>query len=186
VNASPKASPLTDYDELAAQLDKADPADAHSAIVNVPFNNELDMALLFLGFICIFVVEEKLDRICLKAASDTEQYHLAIDHFKFDPSKYHLYFDKNKDNSIVRAILSNEPQNTTDWNTLNRGKTPSDTVRLNQANSGIAYSVIRPFRSKIRGALLFNFYQYPEQIGQQQENFMERYTELASKYLAKL
>ncbi len=184
--STPKDNPPIDYKQLAKQLDKAARKDAYSAIVNVPFEDELDMAYLFLGFICIYIVDQKSKRVCLKASSDTEQYRLAIERFKFDPAEYCLDFDKNKDNPIVQAIAANETKITTDWSTLNRGQTATRIVRLNQANSGIACSIIRPFDSKVRGALMFNYYQYSDQIGGPQETFMDRYTELVSNYLAKL
>jgi hypothetical protein len=183
--ASSKTMPYSGYDKLALQLDKATPKSIYSVIANAPFKNELEMALLFLGFICVYVVDEKVNRIRLKAASDTAMYHLAVDHFSFDAKSYYLEFDKNKDNSIVRAIVKGKPQRTTDWSTLNRGKTPLEIVRLNQASSGIACSVIYPLESTVRGALMFSYYQYPDQIGTRQEEFMRHYTKLVSKYLAR-
>lgn len=173
-----------DYKHLASEISKSAPKRVYSAIANAPYADKVGMAFLFLGFICIYIVDEKTNKIFLKGVSDTEEYHLAVKDFKFKPSNYHLDFDKNKDNQIVQAIAQNTPQQTGDWTTLNRGKTSKATVRLNQASSGIATSIIYPLNSKIRGALMYSYYQYPEMIGNPQQLFMERYTELVSACLA--
>jgi hypothetical protein len=172
-----------DYDSLLAQITHAKAGQVYSVIVNAPFKNTVDMGLLFLGFIVIYIVDSQTNEIQLKASSSTEEYELAVEKFDFEPKSYHLNFDKDKHNTIVQAIATGKPQSTGDWVTLNRGETPPHVVRINQANSGIACSIIYPFDSVIKGALMYNYYQYQEQIGSPQQAFMERYTELVSTYL---
>ena len=177
-------NPTIDYASLAKSLASA-PADTlNTTIVESLFDDKISMAFLFLGFICLYIVDEKKDEIHLMAASGTEQYRLAIERYNFKPSEFHLHFDTDKNNTIVKAISSGKPQFTTDWLTLSRKHKSADVVRLNQANSGIAYTAVYPFTSKVRGALMYNFYQYPEQIGNIQHDFMKRYTKLASSYLS--
>ena len=173
-----------DYIELAVQINQARAKDIYSAIVNEPFKNKVAMARLFLGFICIFIVDEKDNAIWLKGVSDTEEYRLAVKQFEFKPTSYRLDFNKNKDNTIVQTIIQAKPQRTLDWAALNRGQTPTDTVRLNQASSGIASTMLYPLSSVVRGALMYNYYQYPEKIGPLQQTFMEDYTKLVSACLA--
>jgi hypothetical protein len=141
---------------------------------------------LFLGFICLYIVDESTRRIQLVAASGTEEYRLAVEYIDFKLKEYSLSFDKNKSNTIVRAIARHKPQHTTDWATLNSGQTSIKAVRLNQANSGIAYTAVYPLPGSIKGAVMYNFYQYADGIGSQQLTFMQQYTELVSACLDKL
>jgi hypothetical protein len=172
-----------DYDGLLARISLANADHVYSVIANAPFKNTIDMGLLFLGFIVVYIVDSQTNEIQLKATSNTEEYELAVERFDFKPKSYHLNFDKDKDNTIVQAIATGKSQSTCDWVTLNRGETAPDVVRINQANSGIACSIIYPFNSAVKGALMYNYYQYQEQIGSPQRAFMERYTELVSTYL---
>ena len=52
-------------------------------------------------------------------------------------------------------------------------------ARPNQANSGINYSSVYPLQGKVKGALLYNFFQY-DGISKQQHAFMRKYTKLVS------
>jgi hypothetical protein len=176
-------SPKIDYQFLTAQLDAATSGNIYEVVVSAPFANGRDMVFLFLGFICLYIVDEKTDRIQLVAVSGTEEYRLSVEHMDFKPEDYTLRFDKNKNNTIVQAVASGKPKHTLDWATLNRGQTPTAAVRLNQANSGIAYTAIHPLLGPTKGALMYNYYQYPDGIGDAQEAFMKRYTKLVSRYL---
>lgn len=178
--------PAIDYRLLTNLLDAANSKDLYQVIVSAPFKNNVDMVFLFLGFICLYIVDEETNKIQLVAASGTEEYRLSVENMDFKLEDYTLYFDKNKANPIVKSIARGKPQSTTDWATLNRGKTSVEEVRLNQANSGIAYTAIYPFAGSVKGALMYNYYQYADGIGSQQEDFMERYTELVSRSLDKL
>jgi hypothetical protein len=128
-------------------------------------------------------VDEASGDIQLKAASGTEEYRLAVEHYNFDLTKFQLRFDTDKNNTIVQAIVSGKPQGTDDWLTLSRQNKSAKAVRFNQANSGIAYTMIHPFTGQLRGAMMYNFYQYAEDITDEQRSFMERYTQLVSTRL---
>jgi len=54
---------------------------------------------------------------------------------------------------------------------------------LNQANSGIAYSVAYPLLPPAAGVLMFFYYQYQEDIDEPQYKFMEQYVRLVSQTL---
>jgi hypothetical protein len=177
------ATTTIDYSGLLTQITRANAGQAYSVIANAPFKNTVDMGLLFLGFIVVYIVDDKTNEIQLKATSRTEEYKLAVEKFDFKPTSYHLSFDKDKHNTIVQAIATGKPQTTCDWVTLNRGETAPEVVRINQANSGIACSIIYPLKSAVKGALMYNYYQYQEQIGSPQQSFMEHYTKLVSTYL---
>ena len=41
-------------------------------------------------------------------------------------------------------------------------------------------SVVYPLKGKAKGAIMFNFFQYPELVGEAQDAFMRRYTAIVS------
>lgn len=163
-----------------------DPADLRSfclQVVNQPFQRyPLAMAELFLGFMCIYLVDDQDLRFM--GASDTEYYHLAIkDYPPFDPDDF-IFPMTDTDNDLVRAITENKPLHSDGWDTIRRKKSQLEVVRLNQASSGIAQAYSYPLQGTRRGALMFNYYQYADAIGDDQLAFMGEYTELVSKRLA--
>ncbi len=181
-NTSHKA--VVDYELLSSIIASALEESRYKAVVEAPFGDKINMAFLFLGFICLYIVDEKKGEVQLKAASGTEQYRLAVERYNFKLSDFHLRFDADKDNTIVQAIASGKPQGTADWVTLSRKHKSAEAVRLNQANSGIAYTAIYPFSSSVRGALMYNFYQYPDKIDGEQRAFMKKYTDLVSTFIS--
>ena len=180
MNGQSTHSPEIDYDLLSTLLAQTQPQQLYQKIVSAPFENKVDVVFLFLGFICLYIVDEPSNVVQLVAASGTEEYRLAVQHMQFKASDYTLDFEKDKGNTIVRAIASNKSTHTTDWADLNRGQTPVEQVRLNQANSGIAYTSIYPLQGTLKGAVMYNYYQYPEMIGDEQAAFMTEYTRLVS------
>jgi hypothetical protein len=90
---------------------------------------------------------------------------------------------EESENDIVKAVSSNKVIHTNDWSRVRRPKASAETVRLNQASSGIAATYSYPLNGEHRGVMMYNFYQYIDSIGDDQMNFMQRYTELVSKYL---
>ena len=178
------ASRTPDYRKLKRHILAAPHEDRYQAIVDVPFKQNVAMTMLFLGFLCLYVVDEDNSTVQLEAASGSEQYRLAVEHYNFSPEDYQLDLKKDARNTIVQAIVSGKPQSTTDWVSVSRKGASPDLVRLNQANSGIAYAAIYPFSDKKRGAIMYNFYQYSELIDRHQHDFMRRYTELVSAILS--
>ena len=177
------AVPNINYELIATQLSTRG-KNAYHTVVNAPFADKLGMAWIFLGFICLFLQNHDDELIHLMAASDTDYYRLSVEQYNFDLSAYALDPITDSKNTIVRAIASGDQQQTIDWVTMQREQANPEAVRLNQANSGIAYSAVYPLRAKtVRGALLFNFYQYRDRLGEASTLFMLRYTDLVSKFL---
>jgi hypothetical protein len=177
-----QTSPAPDDQILRTTLSAVPPGPAFfQAVVNAPYEQlPLKMAELFLGFICFYIAEGKEARF--KAASDTEYYHLSIrDYPSFDPDNFRLPLS-DTDNDIVRAIVDQAPVHSLDWSKVKRRDAAVETVRLNQATSGIAAAYVYPFATESgRGALMFNYFQYPEAIDQSQLDFMQKYTRLVSE-----
>lgn len=148
-------------------------------IANAPFNQPLWAALLFLGFICFYVVDEEAEQVRLAAVSDTEYYRMAVANYEFDPKKFTISLH-NSNNDIVKAITEQTEVTTEDWSTLSRPQANNEAVRLNQASSGIACSFVRPLVGKRRGAIMYSYFQYQDTIGASQREFMRRYDQMAS------
>lgn len=154
------------------------------AVVDEPFKNApLVMAELFMGFMCLYVLDENGKDLRLLAASDTEYYELGVkDYPAFDPNNFVLSMD-DTDNDIVRTVISGKPDHTDDWSSVQRAGAATETVRLNQASSGIAIVYNYPLTSKKRGVMMYNYFQYADGIGDDQTDFMQRYTEIVSGFL---
>jgi hypothetical protein len=172
------------YEQLQEALSAAkDRAELYQVIATAPFTHKVEMALLFLGFISFFILDDTKQTVRLVAVSDTEYYQMSVQGYNFDLASYVVPLDDSK-NSIAKAIKTGKPQSTTDWGVLGRTRA-EDAARFNQANSGIAYTAVYPFSGKLRGALMYNYYQYQDAIGPQQHEFMKRYTIMVSSALDK-
>ena len=152
------------------------------AVVDAPFENRLEMVLLFLGFIVFYLVDEAKQTVHFISASDTEYYHHSVDGYSFNMKDYALSLD-DSENSIVQAITSGQPVGTANWDTMRRPRVDVGIARSNQASGGIGYSMIYPFTGKVRGALMYSYFQEHEAMGEQQPAFMKQYTQLVSDIL---
>jgi hypothetical protein len=176
--------PAIDYKALESKLKSAkSQRGLYRQIANAPFEYEVDMAFLFLGFICFFITDKPGKFIKLAGASDTEHFKMSVQGYNFNPADYKLSLKEDSDNDITKAILTGRPQSNIDWGKLSRRESDPAQARLNQANSGIAFSEVFPLEAH-RGALMFCFFQYQENIGSEQREFMERYTKLVDASLA--
>lgn len=153
-------------------------------IVNAPFCDKLHATNFDLGMIVLVLVNKKdqlLDRVAYSKTSP------AIDAVKASPkefSKIRIPLDYTA-NTTVSAILSNKPQQTSDWAQLLSPVLSKDAARFNQAEAGMDCSYVYPLESaRDGGALIYSFYQAPSEIGATHKNFMERYTSLVSQRLS--
>jgi len=151
-------------------------------VVNAPFEYPVATAFLFLGFISFFLVDEAKSLIRLVGVSDTEYYRLSVADYPFRPSAFTVRLD-NPDNAIATAVREDKIVPLHDWGKLRRPRARDEAVRLNQASAGIGYSVLYPLPGSVRGALLYNYFQYQDAIGDDQRNFMEAYTNLVADAL---
>jgi hypothetical protein len=169
--------------ERALQAAKTDQQTLYQAIVEEPFRHDRAMALLFLGFMTFFVVDEDEQVVLAGAVTDNDYYKQSVANYDFELGDYKIPLTA-ADNSVVQAITSGNPVSSDNWDTFRRPDVEVGVARLNQADSGIGYTVVYPVTGKVKGALMFNFYQFPEAIGDAQEGFMKRYSELVSEVLA--
>jgi hypothetical protein len=170
-----------DYASLASELSHYPTKQAMlQATVDAPFIKlKVEMAMLFLGFISFFLVDEAHKKVYLAGTSDTEHYHLSVKDYPFDPKKFRLDLNDKK-NHIVQAIVDKKVVHNNDWGQVSRPEAAVETVRLNQATSGISAVYIYPLTGKKRGALMYNFFQFGDGISKQQLEFMRRYTDMVS------
>ncbi len=176
-------------DELFKEIEaglmavKNDQSGLYRAIVQVPFDHERAMALLFLGFISLFVVDEVNQVVVPGAFTENEYYQHSVADYDFDPTTYKLPLTSTE-NGVVKAITTGQAVSSDNWDSFRRPNIDEGVARLNQAAGGIGYSMVYPVTGKIKGALIFNYYQFPEAIGEAQKMFMDRYSKLVSKVLA--
>lgn len=175
--------PQIDLNKLKASLESVGQAKRAQTIANAPFEQTAEAALLFLGMISFFIVDEAERLVKLAAVSRTEQYELAVTSFNFEPDNYELSLDEDESNDIVRAVTKGRPIDTTDWKSLAHHASDPAQSRLNQASAGIAYSVAYPVGRPCRAVLLFCYFQYKEKLGQPQTDFMRDYSRLVADYI---
>src|SRR4051812_39232732 len=116
--------------QVALGSAQGEPSELAHAIVEAPFQFTRETALLFLAFICYFVVDEQASSFHLAAVTDNEYYHQSIEGYPFDASKYVVPMSA-KDNSIVEAITTGKPVVSTNWESLRRKSAPEGIARLN-------------------------------------------------------
>lgn len=174
-----------DASQLQHALNKAtDYTSLTRIIVDAPFEQTLATAFLFLGFITLLITNHKTGMIDRIAVSNTElaDNTQAVSFVKFEDIKVPL---SNQENIIARAIKEQQPYDTTDWYYTFTPALTAEQARLNQASGGIAYSAVYPLKFANGGALSFSYYQYAENIGSAQQDFMKAYAEIVSQALEK-
>jgi hypothetical protein len=156
-----------------------------SAIVDTPFVNPLPAVLIFLGITVLLQVNKKTGTIDRIALSKTEQARMTTD-VSVKPFKEIKIPVDYLENIIADAIHSGQPQDTTDWKFLFNPDMTAQQARINQANAGIAHSVVYPLKARDGGALIFSYFQYRDEMDDgKAEVFMKRYAELVDAALAK-
>ncbi len=176
-----------DYSQLAAKLKSASSKDdLYEAIVNAPFDikdGKLEAAYLFLGIIVLLIVNKEKGTIDRVALSKTElaKNTTTVSVKKFKDIKIPVHYDNN---IIATAIQTGQSQETTDWKDLFAPELSAEEARVNQASGGIAYSAVYPLIGVGDGAaMIFSYYQYRNEIGDAQQLFMSKYTEIVTKAL---
>jgi hypothetical protein len=174
-----------DYAALESRLSgAASGQDLYGAIVNAPFDFQAATAFIFLGIIVLLLVDEKKGTIDRIALSDTTHADATkqVSAKPFGDIRIPL---EQEDNLIAKVIRTNQPAGTSDWAELFTPELNAEQAHINQANGGIGYSAVYPLSaaSKRKGAMIFSYYQYPEEIAEAQTQFMQNYVALASKRL---
>jgi hypothetical protein len=153
----------------------------YDLVVNTPFSDKMRSTLLGLGIVVLLLVDEKkgiIDRISL---SDT--YHakgsVRMSVKRFREIKIPL---ENKMNIIAKAIRTDHPQITSDWQYLFTPDLDAEESRLNQASAGIGCSVVYSLKGiRNGGAMIFSYYLMINEITSDHHEFMNKYTALVSK-----
>ena len=159
-------------------------AELFSAVVNAPFTtHKVETTFMFLGIIVLLLVDKKQGTINRIALSNTElaERTTEVSAVPFNQIKIGL---KEPENIIATAIRSGEMHDTTDWKFLFTPALKADEARINQANAGIAYSAVHPLTARDGGALIFSYYQYKQELGTEQQEFMTAYTAIVNERLS--
>lgn len=179
----PSSYPSIDVEDLKKRLEEAtNDKELFATIVDAPFKHKVEAAFLFLGIIVFLLVDKEANTINRIALSDTDlaKNTLKVSAVPFNKIKIPL---NHEENIISHAIKAGEPRDTTDWRFLFVPALQPDEARINQASAGIAYSAVYPLKARDGGALIFSYYQYEQEIGLAQRNFMSKYTTLVSNAL---
>jgi len=174
-------------DELYRDLEqglraaKKDNQNLSQAIVELPFEHAKEMAFIFMGFICYFSLDRSAGHLKLEAATHNDYLNQAMASYDSDGTGF-IFPLTATDNSIVQAVLKKEIISLTDWDNMRRPGVEEGVARLNQATSGIAYSLCAPVGDF--GVLGFNLYQPKEALPAESEEFVRRYSELVADILS--
>ena len=152
-------------------------------IVDSPFDYKVASAFLFLGIIVFLEVSEDgqfIDRVAL-SSTELAKNTTDVSYVPFDKIRIPV---NHPENIISIAVRSDKPQDTTDWKFLFEPVLTPEQARINQASGGIAYSAVYPIHNgKKGGAMIFSYFQYLQNIGQEQKHFMTEYSQLVSNVL---
>lgn len=174
-------SPDFDFKDLAKRLNKSsNQQELFDAIVNAPFEYEMACADIRLGIMTLLMVNPRsqtLDRIAL-TKNQLAEYTKRVSVKRFEDIKIPL---SNKQNLTLQAIASGEPKQTSDWKDIFVPELSPDEARMNQASGGLATTFVYPLMGVGDGAAIhYSYYQYPENVGQAQHQFMEQYSNIAA------
>jgi hypothetical protein len=175
--------PAMDLTKLAAELAAAqDDTTLFKLIVNAPFEQKVETAFLFLGIVVLLTVNDKTRTIDRIALSDTElaQNTRNVSVVPFEEIKIGL---DEPENIIAATVRTGQAHDTTDWRFLFEPVLTPEQARINQASAGIAYSAVYPLKARRGGALIFSYFQYLQEIGQAQRDFMTAYRKLVDERL---
>lgn len=176
-----------DFFSITHSLDEHQTRESiRKAIVNTPFTDKLRATELGLGIVVLLLVNEirkTLDRVAL---SDTDRASgaVAISAKPFHEILIPLGY---KDNLLITALDTLEPQFTEDWADLFAPELSPQEARFNQAGAGIACSAIYPLvpfaSKKAKGALIFSYFEPLSTITDTHEIFMKIYADTAAAKL---
>ncbi|HSE60836.1 MAG TPA: hypothetical protein VLA88_00920 [Candidatus Saccharimonadales bacterium] len=153
-------------------------------IVDAPFAYPIEAAQLYLGIMVLLLVDKKTGLIDRVALSNTELAKGTTDISvkKFEDIKIPV---DHPENVIAQAIRTGDPKGTADWQYLFTPVLSAEEARFNQAAGAIAFSAVYPLVGVVEGgALIFSYYQYPENIGHDQRKFMAAYSRVVAERLA--
>ena len=151
-------------------------------IVNSPFRSRIRATRMDLGIVVLLLVNKKDGTIDRVALSDTELAAGAV-RMSEKPFKEIKIPLGHPENSISKAIDSGQPQYVTDWKDIFVPTLSPRAARFNQAGSGIEFSCVYPLKAHDGGALIFSYYQEGKNIKDVHHEFIERYSQMADKYL---
>jgi len=170
---------------LKATLAETPPQRLAGAIVNEPFNFQLDMVAMGIGIMVFLVADPKTEVIYRVALSRT---HLAEGTLRMSDKKFEDIDIPlgHKQNIIARAIAEQKPQMTEDWKYLFIPALTPEQARMNQGGGGIACSFVYPVHfADGDAALIFSYYKFLDKVGASERQFMQSYSKLVGETLSK-
>ncbi len=152
------------------------------AIVNSPFEGKHNVMPLGLGIVVLLLVNKQEDMLERIALSETEPAKGAVN-FSVKPFEEIKIPLNHPENILIKAIQTNKPQKTDDWQYLFTPELTPEEARFNQAGAGIGSSVVYPLNARERGALIFSYYLPLSDITARHHRFMKKYAKFISVVL---
>lgn len=177
-----------DYSSIIHSLDDPIGSDAlFQTIVDTPFSDKLHATELGLGIVVLLLADRKTNSLHRIALSNTE---LASGAVEISAKPFHeiiIPLDY-KQNILVKAIDTHQPQQTEDWSVMFAPDLTPEEARFNQAGAGIACSIVYPLlspdRSQALGAMIFSYFEPLDEIKQPHHTFMKAYADTVAKKLS--
>ena len=159
-----------------------DDEERFQAIVDAPFFDKVQATHLDLGIVVLLLANTTTQTIDRVALSDTELAKGAIK-MSAKPFKSIKIPLGHAENIIAAALSDNKPHETDDWRYLFVPALTPQAARYNQSGAGIECSIVYPLQVREGAALIFSFFQPPDNIGADHQNFISYYTALATHAL---
>lgn len=152
-------------------------------IVNAPFSDPSKAVSIDLGIVVLLLLNNETGMLDRVALADTELAKGAVNMSvkRFEDIKIPGDYEEN---ILIKAIKTGKPQVTDDWKYLFIPDLTPKQARFNQAGAGIECSVVHPLQIDGGGALIFSFFQPPENIGPIHNTFMGDYVNVVSESLS--
>ena len=173
-----------DYADLRGVLAgaKSNP-DLFKQIVNAPFAHHVALASMFLGIIVLLLVDKESGTINRVAITDNQHAERTQRRSvkKFAEIKIPL---NHSENAIAIALSTGNVQIVTDWYYLFVPELTVAEAHFNQADGGVGCSYVYPLKDVHDGAaLIYSYYNYPQNLGPPQHEFMDKYAQLVESRL---
>lgn len=156
------------------------------SIVDLPFMDKYAATCIDLGTVVLLVKNDASDTIDRIAISDTESA-LQAQIVSKVPFKEIKIPAGHPQNIISQALITNEPQATSDWSVMFTPVLSASEANINQRAAGIDCSYVYPFfYATGSGALIFSYYQPISHTPRDRKRFMSHYAALVSKVMPRL
>lgn len=178
------ASYLVDIASYLSNLQASSRQAFHQAVVDAPFHDAFTAISIDLGITVLLLVnraEGMIDRIALSKTAMADR---AVEMSAKPFAEIRIPLNHPR-NIIAKAIKTGQLQQTDDWPVLFVPALTAQQARFNQAGAGIECSVVHPLKVRDGGAMIFSFFQPPQNLTKDHYRFVHDYSALVSRSLSR-